>query len=603
MFVRARVSTGLLRKADRLFTGTDDGRVIELVQNSRRANSRNIWITQAPLQEGQEKSKIIFQDDGEGIKNFSELLDLGGLHWGDEIVEAEDPGGIGLFSLAPGRVEILSHGHRMVIEGEGWWGAPVEVTETDQAPRVGTKLIFEDEGWAGPTGIGTRRFNNELLQHGKFSGVKIYYNNSPFTMESFLIPSPRCEKFLPTHYPELGVHIQVIPVRCTRKGQDQDRYVYRDYSIDTSMNFYGHVLKIPESHWSFRDSEDGYYQGYGYAIRVDMTGEPTPIRLMLPARTQFVENDALKDLQKAIKTEVYRYFQRLGSHRIPYKSWLEAKTLGIELPEADQVYSLGVHHHDCSRGEASAERLSYEIPSLDKAIRCTAKTRLKLFIDGKELYNMNCEDKEFPHTQIYNTLLCEKFPVVCISEDYRGYSWFDLPGYVTSVRIDLNGNLNSMRVGSDSMILSVYEEIKVTLSWSHKGVRKRKTTDFDSCWDSDDDSTSFGVSKDALLHRRGHDHLWYLSGGYNDNSDDSYSKQNDDFDEEVQQLRDRFVSPHETLRRNCVEKVEEVCGRRSYQSVTVETGGNVHIVYSDGHELFMTPQGTVEKNGGGECSS
>jgi hypothetical protein len=602
MFIKARVSHGLLKKADRLFTGTVDGRIIELVQNSRRANAKNIWITQEPIPEVRTKSRIIFRDDGEGIKDFLDLLDLGGLHWGEEIAEAEDPGGIGLFSLAPGRVEILSHGQKVVIEGEGWWGAPVEVKEVDHQ-EAGTTIIFEDESWGAPSWNGVMSYVHELPQHGKYSGVKIHYNNIPFPQKSFLTPSPQCEGYLPTHYPDLGVHIQVIPHHIVSGVPEKEHY-RSSYSVEAFMNFYGHILSVPyaKCHWAFRDT-NVEYGGYGYTIAVDMTGEPTPLRLMLPARTQFVENDALKELQKAITTEVYRYFLRFGSHRIPYANWLEAKEMGIDLPEAKPTYAEGVNHHDRSRGEADAEHLGYHVTDLSKAIRCTPKTRVKLFIDGKKMYDEECRDAEFPHLQIYNTLLCDEFPVVRICGGYKGYSWYDLPGEVTSVRIDLGNRLDSGDAGSDSMTLSVYEEMKVTVAWSQDGTKHRKTADFDSCWDNDCVDSSFAISKDALLHHRGHTHLWYLAGGYNDSSEDSYSKQSDNFDEEVQQIRDRFVSPYETLRRNCVEKIEEVCGRRSYESITVEVGGNVHIKYRNGQELFMTPNGSVEKNGGEECSS
>jgi len=45
-----------------------------------------------------------------------------------------------------------------------------------------------------------------------------------------------------------------------------------------------------------------------------MTGEPTGIRLMLPARTQLVENDAFATLKRALELEAYRFVQRQDGH-------------------------------------------------------------------------------------------------------------------------------------------------------------------------------------------------------------------------------------------------------------------------------------------------
>ena len=41
----AKVNPRLLTKADRLFTGTIDGRIIEILQNARRAGAREVRIS------------------------------------------------------------------------------------------------------------------------------------------------------------------------------------------------------------------------------------------------------------------------------------------------------------------------------------------------------------------------------------------------------------------------------------------------------------------------------------------------------------------------------------------------------------------------------
>jgi hypothetical protein len=81
--VQAKVSSRLLAKADRLFTGTQEGRMIEILQNARRAGASQVEITNGP------DGLVTIQDNGHGIRDFSVLLDLGSSDWDPTIEEAE----------------------------------------------------------------------------------------------------------------------------------------------------------------------------------------------------------------------------------------------------------------------------------------------------------------------------------------------------------------------------------------------------------------------------------------------------------------------------------------------------------------------------------
>ncbi len=101
--IQARVSKQLLAKASRLFTGTLDGRIIEILQNARRAGASEVHITN-------EDGEVTVRDNGCGIDDFARLLDLGASGWEDELEASEDPAGVGLFCLAPRDTVIRSNG-------------------------------------------------------------------------------------------------------------------------------------------------------------------------------------------------------------------------------------------------------------------------------------------------------------------------------------------------------------------------------------------------------------------------------------------------------------------------------------------------------------
>ena len=70
---------------------------------------------------------VTVRDNGEGIDDFSRLLDLGGSGWEETLESSEDPAGVGLFCLAPRQVTIRSNGQIATISDDGWTGTPVEI--------------------------------------------------------------------------------------------------------------------------------------------------------------------------------------------------------------------------------------------------------------------------------------------------------------------------------------------------------------------------------------------------------------------------------------------------------------------------------------------
>ena len=103
--IKARVNTRLLNKASRLFTGTLEGRVIEILQNARHAGATKVQITTTD-------GLVRVRDNGRGIEDFAKLLDLGGSGWDEGFEASEDPAGVGIFCLAPREV--------FVYETQSW---------------------------------------------------------------------------------------------------------------------------------------------------------------------------------------------------------------------------------------------------------------------------------------------------------------------------------------------------------------------------------------------------------------------------------------------------------------------------------------------------
>ncbi|MDX3911160.1 MAG: ATP-binding protein [Sphingobium sp.] len=70
-----------------------------------------------------------------------------------------------------------------------------------------------------------------------------------------------------------------------------------------------------------------------WSVRIDIVDAPH-LKLVLPARKEMVENDALAGLRGTIKQALYRHIGSTGSHRLSHALWREARDLGVILPEA-----------------------------------------------------------------------------------------------------------------------------------------------------------------------------------------------------------------------------------------------------------------------------
>ena len=138
--IQACVNQRLLTKADRFFTGTLNGRIIELLQNARRAGATKVIITN-------KDGWVTVKDNGRGISDFAKLLDLGGSGWDEACEKSEDPAGVGIFCLMPREVTIRSKSKMITIGEESWTGAPIEIIDDQEPVWDGTILSFQDEPW------------------------------------------------------------------------------------------------------------------------------------------------------------------------------------------------------------------------------------------------------------------------------------------------------------------------------------------------------------------------------------------------------------------------------------------------------------------------
>lgn len=534
--IQAMVNPRLLTKANRLFTGTLQGRIIEILQNARRAGATKVEITNGD-------GWVTVRDDGHGIEDFARLLDLGGSGWQEALEASEDPAGVGLFCLAPREVTVRSHGQIAVIHKDGWTGSPVRII-ADPEPCEGTILAFQDEPWT----------SSEVDLDAVFSGMQV-------TADGTAGPQARFISDRAAAHPELGCRIEV------RESNDLDPWHHsvcrsQHYGDNVLVNFHGQVVLFhhcpaSEHHLHFL---------------IDMTGEPTGIRLMLPARTCLVQNEAYDALLAAMELEAFRYLQGRGHHRLSYKEYLRARQLGIILPEATPTFRVGLLSSD------PPEPIELVMPKEFPLSKC-----YRLAIDHE---HGDETDEANVHLLAALGKFDEPFVPVDISERYDGYSWANLQT-IGKVELTIGKTICESWLWSGKIVC--VEKLMITAHTSDG-----KTFSSPMCMTikpagNDPDKR---VWEDVVLvtpeaqDRLAASEIWYHLGGWSDEGD-TYDTQESQFCEDLERFWLQLVGPDEHLR---VRILESMAGLEpNWQSVKITADGTITIQFKDGSRKALRP--------------
>ncbi len=533
--IQATVNPRLLTKASRLFTGTLGGRIIEVLQNARRAGATEVTITN-------QDCLVSVRDNGKGIEDFSQLLDLGSSGWEDDIEVSEDPAGVGLFCLAPREVAIRSLGKLVRIQDDGWTGAPVEIV-SDSEPVNGTVVQFRDDEW-----------NLERVSpHAVFTGLKV-------TVDGNLCPEVPFVSNAAAHHSELGCRIEVGPYDSLSDWHHRIRSTPFD-SNNVFVNFHGQVITFD------------YHPVGEHNLRylVHLTGEPTGIRLMLPARTRLVENEAFETLKAALELEAYRFIERRGEHALSYKEYLRAKELGITLPEAKPTYEIGLLTSD-----GMPDPVQVEAPKDFPLAQC---------------YRFDPDQKKWDDWDATNAHLLAAlgkfetpFVPVDIRSSYNGYSWANMPT-VDDVKVIKKKIIHEDWLWSGTLVC--VESLTITARTSDGRVfrsvvcmavlpPKAKPQWADA---------SVYVTKEAQK-RLCSSEIWYHLGGWNEDGD-SYDTQESSFSADLDRFWADVVGPDEYLRQLMFEAAGNIL--EEWKHVAVASDGTVTIQLKDGKKKTLKP--------------
>ncbi|QJU58465.1 ATP-binding protein [Sphingomonas sp. AP4-R1] len=303
--IRPEVGQSLITKVSRLFNGTLGDVLQELFQNARRAGARAIHVAVYNLPTG---SALSIYDDGCGIDDPANLLTLGTSGWQQDVRSREDPAGMGVFSLAGRDVLVRSwsrpagRGWAVHIPADGWEGAVPLAIEPCGIVR-GTEIqIMLPAAWE-------QQLASALRLAARYFPLPVHFEGAQLPCEDFLAGAGQIKLWE-------GCRIGIFHDSTTE-------------AVHTPrINFHGVTVaaRLP----TLSEIE----RPHNWRVRIDIVDAPA-LQLVLPARKEMVENEALSRLGEAAEIALYRAIACEKSHRLSYKAWARARDLGVVLPEAE----------------------------------------------------------------------------------------------------------------------------------------------------------------------------------------------------------------------------------------------------------------------------
>ena len=310
--IRAHIVEEAIDKMASLFDASLETQARELIQNARRAGATQLDVEIIADERTVDEYTTEVRDDGHGIADPQILLSFGRSAWGNP-VERERPAGLGMLSLARERVHIKST-HTGADGSRSAFG--VELTPEHftgaSAASVNTVAPREHTG----TSVRWRSSGDPLRAAGIWHGegrhvdLEVRINGEAVERKPFLDKALRTSE-------RAGARIGV----------------YRESRTRDDGCWFGATLRLTLPSIDTAD-------GTRWSARADVSGYTEGIELVLPARREGVENDALRELRAAVRVEIVEAIATIAqgekhSSRLRHADWSSANAAGIAIAQPE----------------------------------------------------------------------------------------------------------------------------------------------------------------------------------------------------------------------------------------------------------------------------
>lgn len=457
MTIRTSVAQAAITKVGRLFNGTVTDVLGELLQNARRAGATMVAIETLDLAG---HPTLCVRDDGRGIDDPALLVTLGQSGWDDDLMRREDPAGMGIFSLAGHRVEIRSWspaarlGWRVVIAPDSWEASTDLTVEPFDHVRGTEILIDMPEAWEN-------QVESAAARAARHFPLPVTFQGAIQPQADWLEGAIHIEEW---H----GSRIGILPDRGYN-ATSEPRINFHGVTVPCAMP---HIVEVDGGRWS---------------VRVDI-GDTPELQLVLPARKEMVENEALAALRAAAREAIFRAIAVKGAHRLSHKGWCAARDVGVALPEADAwLHRWRARHADYHAGTAPERLSASDMVLMPDLLPPVAQSAALVLGDGEPL----------------GAPLGEPVPA------FEGYRWYDRLAQVIDVEFHVtkDGAIHRFGDALDRSALDSGPVDAITLCIAIRDGECRRTmalsaplmVAYDDCCDYGVEEACIVIARDARI--------------------------------------------------------------------------------------------------------
>ena len=393
--IRAQVDPTTIQKASRLFDASTVQIINEMLQNARRAGARKVVVT---VRDG----RMEMTDDGRGIRDPQNLLTLGTSDWEAETLKAEDPAGMGFFSLARRRAEISSRvsgqpGWRMVLEPTDYTGkTAVPVLEWESPNDHGTTVAFD---------IPDHKMlvARAVQDAARYGDLEVVVNGNRAERKDFLEDAREVT--------------EVDGLRIGVMTGSRPRWAGREA---LTINFHGLLVGCDQLPMVHTVSEAGHPKGRLWWAAVDIIHCPR-LELVLPGRERAVHNAFLDELENTARNAIYEAIRTLGeAPGVAYKDYARAWDAGIVLPEPPAALPRWVATSErTNRFGYPGDPRAYAVSSITEPLRVDAH------VDDQKGQVLR---RALELAGMLDRVLQQR-------KAYEGYDWYDRMDAITDITV------------------------------------------------------------------------------------------------------------------------------------------------------------------------
>ena len=422
--IMANISPRILSKAGHMFSNSLPDIFVELFQNARRAGATQIDVHLRAIENG--KTEITVIDNDSGIEDFSSLLCLGDSKWDAATERAEDPAGMGFYSLLHSGATVISNGQQAVITTRAFEGKePVEVVTVPR--QNGTTIRFDRKE-------AIQSVKEAVLRAAKYGPIDVSVNGEAAPREDFLKDALYIKE-------TMGVRIGV--------------FVAPAYSSNSNTwNFHGKTIReqpCPKGLSSVLIHRGKYtpIEFLALNVRIDVI-ETSSVHLKLPDRNGIVLDDQYHQVAKEARRTMFEYLATLPEHTASYADFLEARELGIALREAAPYFTT------FTAPAAAADSMDGPFLGAKEVVRLSdgaALTRYAI-VDTSE---PKCAEWLLFTFDVAARILVHDVPLTILEDNRRfaGYSWYAKLPRICPVHLAVNGEVHEDEFqGEDAVALA-----------------------------------------------------------------------------------------------------------------------------------------------------